>query len=326
MKRALMLLLLLAAVLTSGLTLIAQDRRGGGRRRATGLYELHMYNVRDLVLRVQDYLPGVSMELAPSGGFGFGMFEEEEAELLAYYEGDLLVDIIRSNVAPASWEELRSVSIDYTNGIVIVRHTKAVHAKVAELLDALRARVASQIRVTARWVRIPDDVLARVFGGGSRFVLDAEAEKRLAAAIQSGEAGVVASGSILCSNTQRVAITDVMQSSYLADYDVEIAQEAAIGDPIVQIVQEGLIADVRPTIAGNGEIVVMEIRADAGKIVRPMKEYKTDIGTIEVPELDLQKIRTSVAMPAGRTAVVGGTLSKMDGDGLLLLIRGDLVK
>jgi hypothetical protein len=325
MKRALLVLLLTAVVLTSGLTLVAQDRRAGGRR-AAGLYELHMYNVRDLVLRVRDYPPDVHMDLIPSGGFGFGFFEEEEAALLAYYEGDLLVDIIRANVAPASWEELRSVSIEYTNGILIVRHTAAVHAKVADLLDALRARVAAQIRVTVRWVRIPDAVLARVFGGGPRFVLDAEAEKRLAAAMQAGEAAVVASGSVLCSNTQRVAITDVTQVSYLADYDVEIAQEATIADPIVQITHEGVIADVRPTIAGNGEIVVMEIRADAGKIAQPINEATTDVGVIEVPELDLQKIRTSVAMPAGRTAVAGGTLSGMDGKGLLLLIRGDLVK
>jgi len=324
MKRLAVLVLLLAAVLTSGLTLIAQDR--GGRRRAAGLYELHMYNVRDLVVRIPDYLSGVNMDLTPSGGFGFGFGEEEEAELLAYYEGDLLVDMIRENVAPASWEELRSVDITYTNGILIVRHTKAVHGKVAELLSVLRARVASQIRVTARWVRISDPVLGRVFGSGSRFVLDAAAEKRLATAIEAGEVTVIAAGSILCSNTQRVAITDLTQVSYLQDYDVEIAQEASIADPIVQIMHEGVIADVRPTIAGRGEIVVMEVRADAGKLVRPIETAQTDVGRIEVPERDLQKIRTSVAMPAGRTVVVGGTLSEPDGDGLLLLIRGDLVK
>jgi hypothetical protein len=320
MKRAALILIVLVAATAGSMTLVAQDRR------AAAIYELHMYNVRDLVIQIADYPPGVSMELVPSGGFGFGMFEEEEGDLLAYYEGDLLVDLIRENVAPASWSELRSVSITYTNGILNVRHTPAVHKKIAALLDALRTRVASQIRVTASWIRISDAALGRVLGDGSRFVLDSAAEKRLHSALSGGEATVVVEGSILAANTQRVAITDVRQYSYLQDYDVEIAQEATIPDPIVQISQEGVIADVRPTIAGNGEIVVMEVRADAAKLHRPIGSKETDVGKIELPEVDLQKIRTSVALPAGRTAVIGGTLSGADGDGLLLLIRGDLVK
>ncbi|MEN8148951.1 MAG: hypothetical protein ABFS86_03960 [Planctomycetota bacterium] len=324
MKFAAIAILLAAVVLAGGVSLLAQD--GGAPGRAAKLYEMHMYDVRDLVVTVPDYPAQFHMDLVPSGGFGFGMFEEEEPALLAYYEGDLLVDLIRRNVAPASWEELRSVSIWYTNGILSVRHTKAVHGKVADLLAALRKRVSAQIMVTAEWVRISDGTLSKVLGDGSRFHLDEAAGKRLSEARTAGDVKVVAAGSVLCSNTQRVAITDVVQVSYVQDYDVEIAQKSQIPDPIVQIATEGVVADVRPTIAGRGEVVVLQVRADTGKLSRPIESIKTEVGSIETPSLDLQKIRTTVAVPAGRTAVIGGTLSGMDGDGLLLLIRVELVR
>jgi hypothetical protein len=45
--------------------------------------------------------------------------------------------------------------------------------------------------------------------------------------------------------TSRVNITVGRQTSYIRDFDVEIAQAAQIGDPIVGTIQEGIVLDVR---------------------------------------------------------------------------------
>ena len=49
------------------------------------------------------------------------------------------------------------------------------------------------------------------------------------------------------------------QTSYIRDFDVEIAQAAAIGDPIVGTIRDGIILDFK-ILGGHGEVYVVEQR------------------------------------------------------------------
>jgi len=338
MKRAAYLLLLLAVLVPAGFALNAQEKgdseniddlieslrarleaSAAGPKKALA-FELRIYDVRDLVHRVVDY-PGERMNLTPSGGFGFGFDEAEEGDALPFYEGDMIVDMIFENVAPGSWRELRSARMDYVEkGFIMVRHTAAVHERIEQMLDALRMRAAAQITLDVRVLRMTDARLRAVMGGKSGAVLDDASKGRLDAAIGAGEAEVVGGGSITCTNTQRVSLSDTARVSYVQDYDVEIAQGASIPDPIVMGFPEGLTVDVRPVIAGDGDLVVLEVLADAAKARTPIEILTTPLGRIETPALDILKLRTTIAAPLGRTVVVGGGFMDGDGKGYLLVL------
>jgi len=65
--------------------------------------------------------------------------------------------------------------------------------------------------------------------------------------------------SIGIGRSPRVNVMFGSQSSYIQDFDVEIAQAAAIGDPIVRTIREGVILDYQ-VLGGWGEAWVVEER------------------------------------------------------------------
>jgi hypothetical protein len=339
MRRVALLVLVFSILLPAGLALVAQepgsgervddlikelesklaDKAAKARAKKPLTIEMHLYDVRDPATWGRDY-PGRDLNVGVSGGYGFGFGEEEELEPMAFYEGDALADMIRDNIAPDSWDELARANVDYRNGVILVNHTPGIHARVAKLLDNLRGRAASQITVGMRLLRISDASLRGVLGSEGGSVLSKEAAGRLEDAVRAGKVEIVRSGTVTCTNTQRVSLNDLSVVSYVQDYDVEIAQGASIPDPIVQSVHEGFVGDVRPTIAGDGSLVVLEIRAQTARLSRPVGSLDTPCGLIETPKVEYLKVKTTLGMPIGRTAVIGGALSDGDEDALLLVV------
>jgi hypothetical protein len=276
-------------------------------------FEQHLYDVRDLVVRVEDY-PARLRRLVPSGGFGFG-FEEEPSEPATFFEVDTLVELIRETVAPASWDELSSTSIGATPaGCIVVRHTPAVHERIAALLGELRKTTGKRVAVDLLLVDCADADLRESAGTG--FILDEAAEKKLLAA-----AKVLRSASVTATNLQVVGLVDATSVSYVQDYDVEVAERSTLADPIVQTFSDGLVAQVSPVVTGAGDLVVLELRVLLQVARRPIAIVETPIGAIETPCLETLDLRTTLALPAGRWAVAGGATTDGDGHGWLLLAR-----
>jgi hypothetical protein len=272
-------------------------------------YEQHIYDVRDLAVPIEDY-PVRVHRLVPSGGFGF---DEEDSEPVDFLEPDALVDLIRESVAPASWDELSSVSIAATDsGYLVVRHTAGVHGKIAQLLAELRRGVGTRVTVDMRLIDLGDADLRGAVGPG--FVLDdAAAEVVLAAK-------VVRSASVTASNRQVVGLTDASLVSYIQDYAVEIAEEASIGDPIVETFTDGFVAQVKPIVSG-GDLVILEVRGLAQKAKRPIETVEAPFGAIETPCVEILDLRTTLALRVGCWTVAGGALLDGDGHGWLLIVR-----
>jgi type II secretory pathway component GspD/PulD (secretin) len=112
-------------------------------------------------------------------------------------------------------------------------------------------------------------------------------------------------------DTQRANVSVLKQNSYVQDFDVEIAQAAAIGDPIVQTIRDGTILDVRPIVSADRRFITMELRPTVAELVRPIPTFLTTLGTgppvtIQVPELAISRVRTTVTMPDGATLLLGG--------------------
>ncbi len=128
--------------------------KAGGR----SIPELH--DIRDILVRIQDFA-GPKVELTAPGGAGAALagasFTLEEPKESTVSE-EQIVDLIKDNVAPGSWEG--EYTIEKTpNQQLIVNHTPKVHKELQQFLGRLRSYTGTMVSVTARFVASHDDFL-----------------------------------------------------------------------------------------------------------------------------------------------------------------------
>jgi type II secretory pathway component GspD/PulD (secretin) len=133
----------------------------------------------------------------------------------------------------------------------------------------------------------------------------------LRAVSKSERVELVTSPRITVHNTARGNLAVLNQVAYVQDFNVEIAQGSSIADPIVAVVQDGVVLDVRPVVSADRRFITLELRPTVAELRRPIAEIVTTLGsqnsvTIQLPEVDLRRVRTSIPMPDGGTVLLGG--------------------
>ena len=151
------------------------------------------------------------------------------------------------------------------------------------------------------------------------FLNDLELELILRAVSKSERIELVTAPRILVHNTARANLSVLNQVAYVQDFDVEIAQAASIADPIVGVIQDGVILDVRPVVSADRRFITLELRPTIANLTRPIEERVTTLGsqnsvTIMLPEVEIQRVRTSIPIPDGGTIMLGGTKSSKKQD------------
>ncbi|MEL6715129.1 MAG: hypothetical protein AAFP86_15210, partial [Planctomycetota bacterium] len=143
------------------------------------------------------------------------------------------------------------------------------------------------------------------------FLNDLQLQLILRAVSKSERIEVVTSPTITVNNGARANVQVLNQVAYVQDFDVQIAQAASIADPIIQVIQDGVILDVRPVVSADRRFITLELRPTIAELTRPILEQPTTLGTqntvtIQLPEVEIQKVRTSIPMPDGSTVLLGG--------------------
>lgn len=133
----------------------------------------------------------------------------------------------------------------------------------------------------------------------------------LRAVSKYGMSNITDAPSLTLYNNQRANISMINHVSYVADFDVEIAQAAVIGQPVVKVLQEGVVLDVRPVVSADKRFITMELRPTVADLKRPIDTFTTNLSigsdvTIELPILRIKRARTTVTMPDGSTLMIGG--------------------
>lgn len=119
---------------------------------------------------------------------------------------------------------------------------------------------------------------------------------------------------------ERVNISVITQRAYISDYDLGSAgtglTAVEVPDPVINTFQEGVVLDVRPTISYDRKYITLNIRPSIASLVGGViKTILVDLGTtnmaainvpIGTPQLSLQQAHTSVTVPDGGTALLGG--------------------
>ncbi len=365
--------------------------------KAVGRMYLQPYEVRDIVEGVPDR-PGIDLKLSVPGEEE--AFEEEEEDAKpAVVDAGTLVDLIRASIAPESWDA-GSANITEQRGVLLVRQTKEVHAKIKQLLTELRGAVGIQVDVETRFIKVEDqfledigvdfrglgndssegspgrglgarqntgfddfgrreninpanpgeigtgtepgffyddggdgDVMARtehlfdttlggrnedgLRGGGGLslqyvYLDDAELETILRAVSKQDRSEEIAAPRLLIYNNTRANMQVLRQTSFIRDYEVEIAQAAAVANPVVDVVKDGVVLDVRPVVSADRRFITMELRPTVMELELPIPEFVTTLGVgqpvaIQLPRTTLQRVRTTITMPDGGTVMLGGT-------------------
>lgn len=119
-------------------------------------------------------------------------------------------------------------------------------------------------------------------------------------------------------NNQRAFIYFARQESYIKDFNVEVAQQAAIAKPIIGVVSDGVTLDVRPTVSADRKYITLELRPTVALLKNlrniPVNTVGAGIVVVEAPELELQRVKTTITLPDEGTVLVGGVGDILDAD------------
>ena len=151
------------------------------------------------------------------------------------------------------------------------------------------------------------------------YVDDVELQMILQAVRKRSRSNVLTAPRLTVFNTQRANVTVVNQIAYVQDYDVEIATNSTIADPVIGTVQDGVVLDVRPIISADRKYVTLELQPTVAVLQGGAPEQRTTqlassasngpgSVVIELPNLSMTKIKTTVTIPDGGTLLLGGLI------------------
>ena len=118
-------------------------------------------------------------------------------------------------------------------------------------------------------------------------------------------------------NTQRANITIVNQIPYVQDFELNSATSAAIANPVIDTILDGMVLDVKPTVSNDRRFITIEIQPTVAELVLPIPTFTTTLGptssvTIQIPEIRLQTVQTTVRVPDGGAVVIAGLKTVRD--------------
>lgn len=141
---------------------------------------------------------------------------------------------------------------------------------------------------------------------------DALLSPLLTAVEKSSDARVVNSQVLTVYNSQQAAVSVINQRAYVQDFDVEVATAAFIADPIINVLSEGVSLQVRPTVHQDRQNLTLEVQPTVARIVR-ITPFTTTLGnnsaaaiTLQLPQLEVQSLRSTTTVPDGGTILIGG--------------------
>jgi type II secretory pathway component GspD/PulD (secretin) len=140
---------------------------------------------------------------------------------------------------------------------------------------------------------------------------DTEVEAIIRAVRKSERVNRINAPNLLISNNGRASMSVINQVSYIKDFDVEIAQASAIADPIVDVISDGVILDVRPVVSADRRYITLELRPTVSQLERPIQFRDVSFafgnsGRLQLPKVEVQRVRTTVTVPDGGTLLLGG--------------------
>lgn len=157
------------------------------------------------------------------------------------------------------------------------------------------------------------------FTGAWTLIGDTQLNMILRAVQKQQDVEVVNSQILSVTNNQRGHVAVINQTTYVRDFDVEVAQAAFIADPKIDIIQDGIVLDVEPTIQHDRKYIILNLNPTVSELTRPIPTFTTSLAgstlpvTLQLPRLLVTNFTTTARVPDGGTVLLGGlrqTLNK----------------
>jgi hypothetical protein len=203
---------------------------------------------------------------------GNSLVAEREWGLLTPEE---LVDVLKKDVAPASWAA-PDVSLEIEGEHLVAVARRSVLSGISSWLLAARQRHTRNLVLDAALVVVPFERWGRVPPG----------ELLQGALILKTARMTAVSG-------QRVVAQELTQQSYVRDFDVQISNSASLLSPVVDVLSTGIRIDLRPWLSPDKEAVIFEVRSEAA-------------GFEALEDKTIKLLRLEPAAPSGAAAAAGG--------------------
>jgi tetratricopeptide (TPR) repeat protein len=130
-------------------------------KKAGGGNVLELHDIRDILVKLQDFAgPKVELVSPSKGGGGpltgatFSLDEPKESSV----GEEQIVDLIKENISPGTWEGEQTIE-KTPNQQLLVNAPPRVHRELREFLGKLRSYTGTMVSVTCRFVAAYDDFL-----------------------------------------------------------------------------------------------------------------------------------------------------------------------
>jgi hypothetical protein len=219
---------------------------------------------------------------------------DDAMEAIPLINGEDLVQLVHDGVAKDSWDE-EGHSINFQNGLLFVKTTDEIHAKIEAFLSQVRKDYFLQVRLEFTAVAHTPAFQAELLGRSPHSLTDAQVEDILKAAASDGAASLVGRLEMRALQHQRVSAHSGTQRAYVASY--------ADGKPQRSLAFDGLGLDVRPTLSNDRKTVSVRIM---GTILKTLgfEKVKTADGEVEIPKQSRVPIRLSPTVECGSHIVL----------------------
>ncbi|MHC4851412.1 MAG: hypothetical protein ACYTF5_05295, partial [Planctomycetota bacterium] len=115
------------------------------------------------------------------------------------------------------------------------------------------------------------------------FLDDSEVQAIFRAVEKSEKAQIVNAQTVTVLNNNHANVAVINQTSYVRDFDVEVAQAAFIADPKVDVIHDGVVLDVRPVITHDRRHVLLVLQPTVAKLQRPIPTFTTSLAGSTLP-------------------------------------------
>ena len=262
-----------------------------------GKVPLRLFDVRDLTLSVEDE-PRVHLEPDESDN------PQDPGDLLQPFTGEDLASLMKIEVSPRSWEEADGKSIQYQNGLLVVRNDAEVLRGVEAQLDKHRRKGLGEVKI---------EFEAYAVKAGSR-VEETSIERLREEGAEGKTARRVALFERTARDKRRIALGSQSRHVLLTGYD-------GAGTPLTSAFSTGARANLRASFDDERATVRIELEAGWSRLLS-VDRKKEEAGEIQVPTFASHSLRLTMGASVGRFVLLGriGETRIVDGLGDIVIV------
>lgn len=301
-------------------------------------FESRIYDVRSILSRPEDRrAPSLSVPRSSAGMRTGAGAKAGKGMVLSFgddgsddWSGGLDPDSLIERLMTQTGALDRGDGVGYSviSGVLFVRETAAMHARIAKVLEGLRADARRTVRVEVSVFEL-SDAESTALDRDSRDrkgVISAERFAKLESTVDAGQATLERRSLLSAYTGCRVFLHRGHERSIIAGYQVSSGGTglvtATVAIPEMRVLRTGHAMDLRVDLGpGEGEErqVSLELRSMVS-IFKGRSIAKTTFGPIDIPQLGVETVVSSARLGFGEALVVSERRSK-PGKRVVTLVR-----